>query len=46
MDSRRTAQDRGRLDNSKYWYRRAARMDYVDREPISELETIKATIDR
>jgi hypothetical protein len=34
----------GDLDNSRYWYRRAGKMECVDREPLSELETIKAAM--
>jgi len=34
----------GDLDNSRYWYRRAGKMECVDQEPMSELETIKVTI--
>ena len=35
----------GDLDNSRYWYRRAGKMECVDQEPLSELRTIKATIE-
>ena len=34
----------GDLDNSRYWYRRAGKMDCVDQEPLGELRTIKAAI--
>jgi len=34
----------GDLDNSRYWYRRAGRMECVDREPMGELQAIKATM--
>ncbi len=34
----------GDLDNSRYWYRRAGKMECVDQEPMAELEAIKATI--
>ena len=34
----------GDLDNSRYWYRRAGKMECVDREPLPELETIKAAM--
>ena len=34
----------GDLDNSRYWYRRAGKMECVNQEPISELEAIKAAI--
>lgn len=33
----------GDMDNSRYWYRRAGKMECVDQEPMSELRTIKAT---
>jgi len=35
----------GDLDNSRYWYRRAGKMECVEREPISELEAIKAAME-
>jgi len=31
----------GDLDNSRYWYRRANKMDHVSDEPHAELEQIK-----
>lgn len=31
----------GDLDNSRYWYRRADKMDHVSDEPRAELEQIK-----
>ena len=34
----------GDLDNSRYWYHRAGKMECVDREPLPELETIKAAM--
>jgi hypothetical protein len=34
----------GDLDNSRYWYRRAGKMECVDQEPMAELEAIKTTI--
>ena len=34
----------GDLDNSRYWYRRAGKMECVDQEPVAELRTIKAAI--
>ena len=34
----------GDLDNSRYWYRRAGKMECFDQEPMGELEAIKATI--
>ncbi len=34
----------GDLDNSRYWYRRADKLECVDREPMAELRTIKAAI--
>ncbi len=34
----------GDLDNSRYWYRRAGKLECVDREPMAELRTIKAAI--
>jgi hypothetical protein len=34
----------GDLDNSRYWYRRAGKMECVDRDPLPELETIKAAM--
>jgi hypothetical protein len=32
----------GDLDNSRYWYRRAGKMECVDQEPTAELRAIKA----
>ena len=34
----------GDLDNSRYWYRRAGRMECVDQEPMAELQAIKAAM--
>jgi hypothetical protein len=34
----------GDLTNSRYWYRRADRMDRVDEEPRAELVAIKAEL--
>ena len=34
----------GDLDNSRYWYRRAGKMECVDEEPMAELGGIKAMI--
>ena len=34
--------DRG---NSLYWYRRAGKEDYADREPTAELRTIRAEME-
>ena len=34
----------GDLDNSRYWYRRAGKLECFDQEPLAELRTIKATI--
>ena len=34
----------GDLDNSRYWYRRAGKMECVDQESMTELRTIKTTI--
>ena len=36
--------DEGDLGNSAYWYRRAGKMDCVDREPTAELQAIKAEL--
>jgi hypothetical protein len=30
----------GDPDNSRYWYRRAGKMEWVDREPMAELQAI------
>jgi len=32
----------GNLDNSRYWYRRAGKMECADQEPMAELQAIKA----
>jgi hypothetical protein len=32
----------GDLDNSRYWYRRAGKMEHVDQEPMAELSSIRA----
>ena len=34
----------GDLDNSRYWYRRAGKMECVDREPMAELQGIRASM--
>jgi hypothetical protein len=34
----------GDLGNSRYWYRRADKMECAELEPMVELETIRATI--
>jgi hypothetical protein len=34
----------GDLDNSRYWYRRAGKMECVDQEPMAELQAIKAAM--
>jgi hypothetical protein len=34
----------GDLDNSRYWYRRAGKMECVDRESMAELQEIKAAM--
>jgi hypothetical protein len=34
----------GDLNNSRYWYRRAGKMEYADQEPMAELRTIKTTM--
>lgn len=34
----------GDMDNSRYWYRRAGKMECVDQEPQAELRSIKAEI--
>jgi hypothetical protein len=34
----------GDLDNSRYWYRRAGKMECGDREPMAELQAIHAAI--
>jgi hypothetical protein len=33
------------LDNSRYWYRRAGKMECVDQERMAELSSIKARIE-
>jgi hypothetical protein len=35
----------GDLDNSRYWYGRAGKMECVDQEPIAELGSIRAMIE-
>ena len=35
----------GDLDNSRYWYRRAGKMECCDQEPRAELQAIKAGIE-
>ncbi len=34
----------GDLDNSRYWYRRAGKMECVDQEPKAELRVIQTLI--
>jgi hypothetical protein len=34
----------GDLDNSRYWYRRAGKMEYAAQEPMAELRCIRAAI--
>ena len=34
----------GDLDNSRYWYRRADKMECANQEPMAELQAIKAGI--
>jgi hypothetical protein len=34
----------GDLANSRYWYRRAGRLDWVDKEPLDELRSIRETL--
>ena len=34
----------GDLGNSRYWYRQAGRLDWVDKEPLDELRSIRAMI--
>lgn len=36
----------GDLDNSRYWYRRADKLEHVADEPRAELATIKAELAR
>ncbi len=35
----------GVLENSRYWYRRAGKMDCIDQEPLAELRAVKAAIE-
>ena len=30
--------------NSRYWYRQAGRLDWVDKEPLDELRSIRAVL--
>lgn len=34
----------GDLSNSRYWYRQAGRLEWVDKEPNDELRSIRATL--
>jgi hypothetical protein len=34
----------GDLDNSRYWYRRAGKMECFNQEPMEELQAIKAAM--
>jgi hypothetical protein len=34
----------GDMDNSRYWYRRAGKIDHVEREPRAELRAIQTTL--
>jgi hypothetical protein len=34
----------GDLSNSRYWYRQAGRLDWVDKEPLDELRSIRETL--
>lgn len=34
----------GDLGNSRYWYRRAGKLDFVGREPLEELRHIKTLL--
>ncbi len=34
----------GDLGNSRYWYRRAGKMECVDQEPMAELRSIQAAM--
>ncbi|NLF69482.1 MAG: hypothetical protein GX575_10560 [Candidatus Anammoximicrobium sp.] len=34
----------GDLDNSRYWYRRADKLECLNREPMAELQTIQTAI--
>jgi len=35
----------GDLENSRYWYRRAGKLDCIDKEPQAELREILASIE-
>jgi hypothetical protein len=34
----------GDFDNSRYWYRRANKMEFFNRDPMEELQAIKAAM--
>jgi hypothetical protein len=34
----------GDLANSRYWYRQAGRLDWVDKEPLDELRSIRTML--
>jgi hypothetical protein len=34
----------GDLSNSRYWYRQAGRLDWLDKEPLDELRSIRETL--
>jgi hypothetical protein len=34
----------GDLDNSRYWYRRAGKIECVEQDPMGELQSIKAAM--
>ena len=34
----------GDLATSRYWYRQAGRLDWVDKEPLDELRSIRETL--
>ena len=34
----------GDLDNSRYWYRRAGKMECFNQDPMAELQAIKAAM--
>jgi len=34
----------GDLGNSRYWYRQAGRLEWVDKEPLEELRSIRAEL--
>jgi len=34
----------GDLSNSRYWYRQAGRLDWLDKEPLDELRSIRKTL--